>query len=118
MNDVQFDPETGEVLEQPAPAPEKPKRLRKKKPRSNGRAPVPADESKRDKFLRLVTQRFDRIVNAIHVMRGLGRNQSSYEYSDADVDQVTDMLVAELQAMAAELKRRGRPEKPRLHLVQ
>jgi hypothetical protein len=123
MNDVNFDPETGEILEPPSapvqPAHEKPKRARKPKPKrpaGNGRAPIPKDETKRQKFLRLVNQRFDKIVKAVHHMRGLGRNQASYEYGDADVDRVVDLLVAELQAMAAEMKRRGKPVQTKLDL--
>jgi hypothetical protein len=114
MNDIAFDPETGEVIEpQPAPA-SKPRRSRKK--RGNGRTPIPADETKRQKFVRLANHRFDRVVKAMHILRSLGRNQGSYEYGDADVDQITDKLVAELEAMAAEMKRRGRPIQTKLDL--
>jgi hypothetical protein len=114
IDDVRFDPETGEILEPAAPpAPAKKKRARKK---PNGRAPIPENEGRREKFVRLANNRYDRIVKAIHTMRGLGRNQSSYDYGDADIDQITDMLVAELEAMKAELKRRGRPQQTKLNL--
>ena len=114
MNEIPFNPETGEILE--APQQPTPRRRKKKRTNGNGRAPIPADETKRQKFIRLASQRFDRIVRSIHVMRGLGRNQSAYEYGDADVDQITDKLVAELEAMAAEMKRRGRPIQTKLDL--
>lgn len=129
MNDVAFDPETGEILEQPQPTrrppppvhdpdlqPPKPRRSRRKKPNGNGRMPVPKDETKRQKFLRLANQRFDKIVRAILHMRGLGRNQSAYEYGDTDIDRISDLLVAELEAMKAEMKRRGRPIQTKLDL--
>lgn len=118
MNDINFDPETGEVLnEPPAAVPVQPKPVRKRaKKKGNGRVPIPADESRRAKFVRLANNRFDRIVKAMHVMRALGRNQSAYEYGDADIDRITDLLVAELEAVKAEMKRRGRPAQTKLDL--
>jgi hypothetical protein len=116
-----FDPGTGEILDgstgspQPPPAPAPVKRARKKK-RGNGRIPPPPDETKRARFIRLANRRFDQIVHAMHVMRSLGRNQSAYDYGDADIDQITDKLVAELEQMKAEMKRRGRPVQTRLDL--
>jgi hypothetical protein len=115
----QFNPETGEIIgrrepqPQPPAAPRKPRKARKK---ANGRAPVPADESRRAKFVRLAKGRFERIVRAIHTMRSLGRNQAAYEYGDADIEVITDRLVAELEAMKNEMKRRGRPVQTSLDL--
>lgn len=119
MTDVrqEFDPETGEILEPPAAAPApQPKRKRVAKKKANGRIPPPPDETKRQKFVRLANQRFNRVVKALHVLRSLGRNQSAYEYGDGDIDQITDKLVAELEAVAAEMKRRGRPVVTKLDL--
>lgn len=115
MTDVQFDPETGEVLSE-APVPHPPAKKKRARKKASTRQPIPADETRRQKFLRLVNHRFDRIVHAMHVMRALGRNQASYEYGDADIDRIFDLLVAELEQMAAEMRRRGRPAQTKLDL--
>jgi hypothetical protein len=96
------------LIEQ-APIPER-------KPNGRKRVRVPESETRREKFMRIAQLRFDRIVHAIHTMRGLGRNQQAYEYGDIDVDRITDLLVAELEAMKAEMKRRGRPTQIKLDL--
>lgn len=117
MTDVQFDPETGEIIEPTAPPPPKPGRrprtAKKKPPVSNGPR-VPLDETKRQKFERLAEHRFGRIVRALHNMRGLGRNQGSYEYGEADVERLRVKLQAEVDETIGEMKRRGKPVQTKL----
>jgi hypothetical protein len=115
MTDVQFDPETGEVIE-PAvlPMPKPRKRITKKKPPTSNGPRVPLDETKRQKFERLAEFRFGRIVRALHYMRGLGRNQGAYEYGEADVERLRTKLQAEVDEALGEMKRRGRPIQTKL----
>lgn len=116
MSDVPFDSVTGEILDQP-PAPPPPKPTRKRKPKSNGKAhriPPPADETRRAKFCRLAEQRFGNVVKALHILRKLGRNQGSYDYDDADVEQIQAKLAAELLAACGEMMRRGKPVQTKL----
>jgi hypothetical protein len=114
MTDVNFDPETGEILEPPAAAPaQPPKRIRKKKPRGNGRAPIPENETPRERFLRVSAIRMKDALTAIDLLASFGRNRKNYEYGEADAAKLTQRLDAALSRLCVELARAPSREEER-----
>lgn len=65
----------------------------------------PADESKREKFLRLGDARMSRALTALRLVGQLG-NKGAYEYTGDDVDK----MLAALNEAVAEVGRRMRPK--------
>jgi hypothetical protein len=108
-----FSPVTGEIIAQPVAAP-----VREKKPAGkNGKSRVPADESKRDKFVRLVDPRVNRALLAIRRIANLGgRNASNYDYDEEDVGKIVQVLSKEIVAMEKTMIR-GKPEAPAFSIV-
>lgn len=113
MSAEQFDPETGEIFPSTpasAPAP-KPKRSR-----ANGKAKNP-DETKRQKFVRLVDPRVAKALLAVRRIGKLGgRNASHYEYSEADVEKIIAVLTKEI-AQLEKTMIRGRPPAPTFSIL-
>jgi hypothetical protein len=110
MTDVQFDPETGEILEPPVPAvqpaPERPKRARKPKPkRGNGRVHIPENETPRERFLRSSSTRMKQALTAIDLIAGFGRSRANYEYGDGEAERLASRLEAAVARMRRELAR-------------
>lgn len=150
MSDTNFDPETGEILEQPpippaaqattinghgdvvidngprvtpappqapppaAPAARPARTRRAPKKRASSRVPPPPDESRRDRFIRIATGRFNSVVTALRILRKIGRNQSSYEYGDQDLERIRSKLQEELDQTMVKLKREGPPQQIKL----
>lgn len=56
--------------------------------------PIPANshtqplETKRQKFERLAVARVKKILKSIDIMKNIGRNRSSYEFDNADVEKI------------------------------
>lgn len=120
MNDVQFNPETGEILDPPAAAPVQPNgpveqqkpRRRRRAPPKRTRPPIPADETKRQKFVRLVDPRVSRAIAAIRRIGKLGgANSSNYEFGQDDVDKIVAALSHEVTRLD-ETMVRGRQASP------
>lgn len=106
MTDVQFDPKTGEVLnEPPAAVPAQPKRKRAAKKKANGRAPVLENETPRERFLRKAEIRMKQALTAIDLIASFGRNRANYEYSEADAAKLAARLEAALARLRVELAR-------------
>lgn len=104
-NDVQFDPETGEVFDTPiAPAQPKPVRKPRAKKKPNGRA-VPADETPRQRFLRRTTISMKQALTAIDLMASLGRHRANYDYDEADIARVANRLEDAIDRLRRELAR-------------
>jgi hypothetical protein len=80
-----------------------PKRERRRKPRA-----IRLDETKRQKFVRLVDPRVERAIVAIRRIAKLGGNKSRYDYGPADVDKITTALTEEVSRMAERLSRAPR----------
>jgi hypothetical protein len=94
-----FDPTTGEIIEIPAP-------------KANGKSRVPAGETKRQKFVRLVDPRVVRAIAAIRTIARLGGpNGARYEYDEEDVGKIVQVLSKEIVAMEKTMIR-GKPEAP------
>jgi hypothetical protein len=97
-----FDPTTGEIIEPPAAPPQTPPRKRaSRKKRGNGRAPIPENETPRDRYLRSSETRMKGALLAIDLVGAFGRNRGNYEYSDQEAER----LVARLEAAIADTKR-------------
>jgi hypothetical protein len=108
-----FDPVTGEIVEPPIAQP-----VREKKPaRKNGKARVPADESKRDKFVRLVDPRVNRAILAIRRIARLGgANAGHYDFDEEDIGKIVQVLSKEIVAMEKTMIR-GKPEAPAFSII-
>lgn len=56
--------------------------------------PIPANshtqpiETKRQKFERLAVARVKKILKSIDIMKNIGRNRSSYDFTNADVEKI------------------------------
>jgi hypothetical protein len=95
------------VQPQPAaPAPTPRTRRNRKKQRSNGRAPIPENESPRQRFERVADGRVKAVIKAIRVLKKLGRNQGSYDYTEGDIEFMFERLSAELDELRAAMKPR------------
>lgn len=83
----------------PAPAPE-----RRRRPRA-----IRVDESKRDKFVRLVDPRVQRALQAIRRIGKLGGiNRYHYDYDAEDIEKITAVLKREVEAVEAQMRRPSR----------
>ena len=106
MTELQFDPKTGEILDPPA-----------KPHRGNGKSKIRADESKREKFVRLVDPRMNKALEAIRRIGKLGgTNASHYEFGDDDIGKIIEALAKEVAALEKTLER-GKPEKPAFSIL-
>lgn len=57
-------------------------------------------ESRRDKFVRLVNRRVPKAVKAIRMLTRMGgRNADNYDFTQADVDAISDVLRSELELL-------------------
>lgn len=105
----------GEILEQqPTAPPEQPpaKKRRRRLPPRRSRVPIPADETKRQRFVRLVDPRVTRAIAAIRRIGKLGgANSSNYEFSQDDVDKIVAALSHEVTRLD-ETMVRGRQASP------
>lgn len=105
MTDVQFDPETGEIIEPAAPPAPKPVRKRaKKKPNGRG-AQIPENETPRQRFLRSSATRMKQALTAIDLIAGFGRNRANYEYDEDDAGRLAVRLEDAIGRMQRELAR-------------
>lgn len=55
-----------------------------------------ANESKRERFVRLAETRTNKIINMVQLL-GNCSNTSAYEYSDADVEQIFSAIEASVR---------------------
>lgn len=110
MTETQFDPETGEIIE-PA-APHLPAKKTGPGKKANGKSRIPADETKRQKFVRLVDPRVVRAITAIRRIGKLGgRNAGHYEYGEEDVGKIVEALSREIVQLEKTMIR-GKPAAP------
>ena len=58
--------------------------------------PTPVKETKALLFLRLATPRIEKVLKALRIL-GNCSNKSSYEYSDKQVDEMSETLVKALE---------------------
>jgi hypothetical protein len=105
MTDTHIDPRTGEILDPPATH------------RGNGKSKIRADETKRQKFVRLVDPRMNKALEAIRRIAKLGgTNASHYEFGDDDIGKIIEALAKEVAALEKTLER-GKPEKPAFSIL-
>lgn len=105
MTEVQFDAETGEILE-----PAKPHR-------GNGKSKVRPDETKREKFVRLVDPRMNKALAAIRRIGLLGgTNASHYEFGEQDIGKIIQTLSHEITQLEKTLER-GKPAAPAFSIL-
>jgi hypothetical protein len=100
----QFDPQTGEILETP-PTPHPPAKKKRARKKANGRVPIPADETPKQRFLRSSATRMEQALTAIDLIASFGRNRTNYEYDETEANQLYDRLAGALSRMARELAR-------------
>ena len=100
----QFDPETGEIIETP-PAPHPAAKKKRGKKKANGRAPIPADETPKQRFLRSSATRMEQALTAIDLIASFGRNRTNYEYDEAEAYRLTNRLRDAIERMHRELAR-------------
>jgi hypothetical protein len=98
----EFDPTTGEIIEQPAAPPQPPPRKRaSRKKRGNGRAPIPENETPRERYLRSSGKRMEAALVALDLIGAFGRNRANYDYTDLEAEK----LIVRLEAAIAETRR-------------
>lgn len=64
------------------------------------RRKIPTSENKRDKFLRLATQRTKEVLNRLRVL-GNCSNRSVYQYSESDVEKIFSAVDKQLKDVKA-----------------
>jgi hypothetical protein len=102
----EFDPETGEVIERAAPPPAPPKRKRAAaRKKGNGRAPIPENETPRERFLRSSATRMKQALTAIDLIAGFGRSRANYDYGEDEAERLASRLEAAVARMQRELAR-------------
>ena len=83
----------------------------------NGKSKIRADETKREKFVRLVDPRMNKALEAIRRIAKLGgTNASHYEFGDDDIGKIIEALAKEVAALEKTLER-GKPEKPAFSIL-
>lgn len=65
-----------------------------------------SDESKSEKFRRLAQKRASNVLKALEVLSNLS-NKSQYEWSDVEIDQITDKIKVKLQDMKSSFVTKG-----------
>lgn len=70
--------------------------------RTRNKTPIPENETKRQKFLRLANPRIAKIYTGMQSLGKLGTN--AYERTDADVESLRAVLQRELDAVCEKLK--------------
>jgi hypothetical protein len=108
-------PETGEILEPLAPNP--PAKKTGPGKTANGKAKVKPDESKREKFVRLVDPRMNKALAAIRRIGNLGgTNAKHYEFDDDDIGKIVQALAKEVAALEKTMER-GKPAAPSFSIL-
>ena len=64
------------------------------------RRKIPTNETKRDKFLRLATQRTKEVLNRLRVLGNCG-NRQVYQYTEADVEKIFSAIDKQLKDVKA-----------------
>ncbi len=64
------------------------------------RRKIPTNETKRDKFLRLATQRTKEVLNRLRVLGNCG-NRQVYQYAEADVEKIFSAIDKQLKDIKA-----------------
>lgn len=65
-----------------------------------------SDESKSEKFRRLAQKRASNVLKALEVLSNLS-NKSQYEWSDIEIDQISDKIKVKLQDMKSSFVTKG-----------
>lgn len=76
------------------------------KGRNRGKANIPKDESKADRFVRVVTPRVGKAIKAISVIGYC--SGASYEFTPSQVEQICDTLRKAIEGMASKFS--SKPE--------
>ena len=77
-----------------------------------GRSPVPANETPRDKFIRLGKLRMAKALKSISVIGNL--SAASYDFTQADVDAMSNSLRSMIEATFAKFQPRKAADKNQL----
>lgn len=96
-------PRKGRILEsQPIESKGKPEPKRSVSSKGNllGRKPIPENETKADKFIRLATIRVNNAIVPIRHLRNLA-NRSQYDFNDQQIRTMLDFIRAELDKTEA-----------------
>lgn len=64
------------------------------------RRKIPTNETKRDKFLRLATQRTKEVLNRLRVLGNCG-NRQVYQYTEDDVEKIFSAIDKQLKDVKA-----------------
>ena len=70
---------------------------------------VPANETKRDKFIRLADARVSRVLKQIRMIGNL--SASGYEYGQSDIDKIYDALLETVKSTMARFVPRSAEDK-------
>lgn len=71
-----------------------------------GSAKTDAEESKRDRFIRLAESRTSNVIRAIRTIGKLG-NKAQYDFDESDIRKIAAALAKEIEAMKARMGDRG-----------
>ena len=64
------------------------------------------DETKNEKFRRLAEKRASNVLKALEVLSNLS-NKSQYEWTDVEIDQITDTIKTKLQSVKSSFVTKG-----------
>lgn len=68
------------------------------------RKPIPENETKRGKFKRVASHRTNEILHRLDILITMGRNRTSYEYDNKDVERIILAIRSKVDILEATIR--------------